>query len=202
MASQIGPRPFDRACARSSDRWIPRALRALLATLLISILLLPQALAQTGTLRGWVRDAAGMAIGGAQFEVRARDSSLRFATSSGSDGSYQLLQLPSGTFDVTLVDEADRNLCPKGLEPLIVRQYELKELVIEVAADGSCSYKTFDGQPAPGGEGKIAETPADVASSAGKKKILLITLGSLAGLAAAVALLDSDDDDPATPVSP
>lgn len=176
-----------------------RALSTTAVVLIACLLVPPQLFAQSGTLRGWVRDAAGDALSGLQLEAKAQGGSLRFATSTGSDGSYQLLQLPAGVYDITVIDEADRSVCPRGVESLSVRDYELKELVLVVASDGSCEFVTLDGQPA---TNTAPQAAASAGSSASNRKAWIIALGSLAGVIAAIALLDSDDDPPATPATP
>jgi Carboxypeptidase regulatory-like domain len=59
----------------------------------------------TGRAIGTVMDVQGAAIAGAKVTVTNTATSFHWETISGSDGSYQVLDLPIGTYSVTAEHE-------------------------------------------------------------------------------------------------
>jgi hypothetical protein len=55
----------------------------------------------TGTVRGYVKDPNGQALGGAQIEARNTETGVQRAATARTDGSYILPGLAPGTYDVS-----------------------------------------------------------------------------------------------------
>jgi len=54
----------------------------------------------TGTLRGVVKDPAGLVVAGASVQVNQHSGTLRRETLSALDGAFELVALPVGMYEV------------------------------------------------------------------------------------------------------
>jgi hypothetical protein len=81
--------------------------RMLIAAVCVVSLVSIPALAQnsTGRVIGTVMDAQGAAIAGAKVTVTNTGTNAHWGTVSGSDGTYQVLELPIGSYSVTAEHE-------------------------------------------------------------------------------------------------
>jgi hypothetical protein len=79
-------------------------MRSLLL-LLVAVCLLPVALAAqttTGTIRGYVKDQNGTAVGGADITARNTETGVQRATTSRADGSFIFPGLSPATYELTV----------------------------------------------------------------------------------------------------
>jgi hypothetical protein len=96
----------------------------MLITFLCALLLVSfPALAQnsTGRIIGTVTDAQGAAIAGAKVTVTNTATNAHWGTVSGSDGAYQVLELPIGSYSVTAEHEGFTKAVTAAL-PLEINQ--------------------------------------------------------------------------------
>ncbi len=86
--------------------WSRRSV-TLVVTLLISLVSSIQAVAQnaTGRIIGTVSDEQGAAVPGAKVVVTNTDTNVRWETVTGTDGAYQVLNVPIGNYSVTVEHE-------------------------------------------------------------------------------------------------
>jgi hypothetical protein len=81
------------------------SVRTTVATLFCVLALVAPTFAQTqittGVIQGSVTDATGGALPGVTVEVRNAETNLSRVLTTGSDGRFVFLQLPSGTYSVT-----------------------------------------------------------------------------------------------------
>jgi hypothetical protein len=63
----------------------------------------------TGSVQGLVRDASGAAIPNAQVTILNIDTNLKYQATSGNDGSYRILALPAGKYQLTVIAAGFRN---------------------------------------------------------------------------------------------
>ncbi|HET9995845.1 MAG TPA: carboxypeptidase-like regulatory domain-containing protein, partial [Candidatus Acidoferrum sp.] len=109
------PTPFARIrpwCAR-------RGLQIgalLLAQLAAGITVWGQA---TTSVRGTITDTSGGAVGGATVTIANAESRIERTTSSGSDGSYQFLLLPPGTYKLAVSAQGFQGHEETGLQLLV-----------------------------------------------------------------------------------
>jgi len=77
---------------------------------LAAAVMAPVVCAQTGTGRviGTITDESGAAIAGAKVTVTNADTNVHWETTSGTDGSYQVLDLPIGNYTVAAEHEGFR----------------------------------------------------------------------------------------------
>src|ERR671939_247677 len=87
-------------------RWLPTAYRFVLVCALALTFGAPAALAQANAtsadLSGFVRDPAGAVVAGATVTARNPSVGVTRTATTNDDGFYQLLQLPPGTYEVTV----------------------------------------------------------------------------------------------------
>jgi hypothetical protein len=90
----------------STRRWLPTAYRFALACALAltfgSAAALAQADSTSANLSGVVRDPAGAVVQGATVTVRNPATNVARTATTNDDGFYQLVQLPPGTYEVTV----------------------------------------------------------------------------------------------------
>src|SRR5262245_52667123 len=91
----------DRLC--SGGRTLLVLCACVLLLLLSSSLIVSQLSAQqlTGAMSGTVRDSSGGVVGGATVAVVNTETNLRITAETTRNGSFQLADLPAGTYTVT-----------------------------------------------------------------------------------------------------
>ena len=82
----------------------------------------------TGTLRGVVKDPASLAIAGARVQVTQQAGALRREVETAADGSFELIALPVGIYDVEVSAEGFKTARLSEVEVSIgrVSQVELQ----------------------------------------------------------------------------
>ena len=88
---------------RTGASWCVRGLQLLAAILLMTMIAAP-AWSQTfrGTILGTVTDSSGAAVAGATVTIKNVDTGLVRTTVSTGDGTYNVPELPIGTYSVTI----------------------------------------------------------------------------------------------------
>jgi len=96
--------------SRNSFTWHRRNLFGLVIFVLAAAVMAPVLSAQTGTGRviGTITDESGAAIAGARVTVTNADTNVHWESTSGTDGSYQVLDLPIGNYTVAAEHEGFR----------------------------------------------------------------------------------------------
>src|ERR1700733_11741198 len=98
------------------------ALRSLfhpgwLALLLAMLCIAPHASAQStgGRIRGTVTDTSGAAVTGANLVLTDQNTNVTRDTVSGSNGEYIFLEIPVGTYDLTVTQQGFKRYERKGV---------------------------------------------------------------------------------------
>src|SRR6516225_10621929 len=110
----------------------PRFQQLFLPILTLSIALLSQgawAQATTGSIVGWVSDPSKAAIAGAQVVAVNQDTGVHYTNMTGSEGSYVLLNLPPGTYDVTVTHSGFEATVVRGVR-LVTDQKQLLDFAL------------------------------------------------------------------------
>ena len=70
----------------------------------------------TGSLLGVVRDSSGAVVGGAKIVATNVQTNFKQETVSAADGSYRILSLPAGTYELTATAAGFRTFTVTGIE--------------------------------------------------------------------------------------
>src|SRR5690349_8758697 len=81
----------------------PNCILVLLATLFLTVFSLAQQL--TGTIAGTVTDSSGAVVAGVKVRAVNTATNLSVTAETAKDGSYQLSNLPIGTYTITFALE-------------------------------------------------------------------------------------------------
>ena len=73
----------------------------------------------TTSLRGTITDASGGSVAGATVTISNTESRIERSATSGSDGSYQFLLLPPGTYRLTVTAQGFQRHEETGLALLV-----------------------------------------------------------------------------------
>ena len=94
-----------------------KSTRSLLLYVVVFLLAAPYSPAQTfrGTILGSVTDTSGAVIPGATVKVRNVDTGLERVTQTSADGSYNVPELPLGTYNVTCSQSGFETAVTKGV---------------------------------------------------------------------------------------
>ena len=106
--------------SRDSDlrlRTRSSACLGVLSLLLTMLYIAPQASAQStgGRIRGTVTDTSGAAISGANLALTDEATNVTRSTVSGYNGEYIFLEIPVGTYDLSVAQQGFKRYERKGL---------------------------------------------------------------------------------------
>ncbi|MGB7434077.1 MAG: TonB-dependent receptor [Candidatus Acidiferrum sp.] len=79
----------------------------------------------TGSIQGLVRDASGAAIPNAQITITNVDTNLKYQATSGADGSYRILALPAGKYQLSVSAAGFRNFVENDIVVKVNDQLEI-----------------------------------------------------------------------------
>ena len=79
----------------------------------------------TGSVQGLVRDPSGAAIPNAQVTIVNVDTNLKYQATSGNDGSYRILALPAGKYQLTVTAAGFRNFVENDIVVKVNDQLEI-----------------------------------------------------------------------------
>ena len=123
--------------------------RVLIAAVLWLIVAPLGAQTSTANINGYVRDPTGAAVPNASVTARMTEQQLIRSAETNSDGFYQLLALPSGTYDITVEGAGFQRQTQTGLQ-LTVNQ--------NLRVDSTLQVGTVETQITVGGSAPLVDT--------------------------------------------
>lgn len=115
------------------NSWLATAVLAVLIFAFCAVEALGQ---QTlGSINGTVEDSTGAIISGAQVKARSQSTNLEVSATSKPDGSFSIVDLPIGTYEVTFVKEGFQT----DIHPRIVLQGSRTTTVVARLKPGAVS---------------------------------------------------------------
>ena len=106
-------------CARVRMRCIRKALRAATAFLAMAAGTIPCSGQATTSVRGTITDTSGGSLAGAIITITNAETRIERSATSASDGSYQFLLLPPGTYKLTVTARGFQRYEETGLQLLV-----------------------------------------------------------------------------------
>ena len=106
-------------CARVRMRCIRKALRAATAFLAMAAGTIPCLGQATTSVRGTITDTSGGSLAGATITITNAETRIERSATSASDGSYQFLLLPPGTYKLTVTARGFQRYEETGLQLLV-----------------------------------------------------------------------------------
>lgn len=80
----------------------------------------------TGEILGTVADASGAAVAGAKVSVRNTQTNIKNEATTGAEGSFRVLQLPIGTFELTVEKEGFAKYVQSGIQLALNQRAEIR----------------------------------------------------------------------------